>query len=218
MWFCKKINKGKEGGCKTVTGWNPGALRLVANTFRARSLAQCDRNSVFLLHLDGWRKKSVPFVTILESVSLQKYWSTDWNKLFDIHGLQASEGFNSTNSETVKNFPSPSCYWINLKLRCLFVKLLTKYFKMRLFLHLVSLVLKLLLHSFVHSRSKMAGGLQTACSNCDLSEMEGKTCTGKWANETVLGTWGMESCSLFWSCSHLFYRSAKILGIAEGCV
>lgn len=91
------------------------------------------------------KEKSVPFVTILESVSLQKYWSTDWNKLFDLHGLQASEGFNSTNSETVKSFPSPSCYWINLKLRCLFVKLLTKYFKTRLILHLVSFVLKLLL-------------------------------------------------------------------------
>lgn len=52
----------------------------------------------------------MPFVTILESVSLQKYWSTDWNKVFDLHGLQASEGFNSTNSETVKSFPSLSCY------------------------------------------------------------------------------------------------------------
>lgn len=68
---------------------------------------------------DGRRKKSVPFVTILE-----KYWSTDWYKIFDLHGLQASEGFNSTNSETVKSFPSLSPYWINLKLRCLFVKLL----------------------------------------------------------------------------------------------
>lgn len=127
-----------------MTGWNPGALRSVANTFRARSLAQWDRNSVGLLHLDGWRKKSVPFITVLESVSLQKHWSTDWNKLFDLHDLQASEGFNSANSETVKNFPSSSCYWIYLKLRCSFVNL-TKYFKMRLFLHLVSLVLKLLL-------------------------------------------------------------------------
>lgn len=128
-----------------MTGWNPGALRLVANTFRARSLAQCDRNSVFLLHLDGWRKTSVPFVTILESVSLLKYWSTDWKKLFYLHGLQVSEGFNSPNSETLKNFPSPLCYWINLKLRCLFVQLLTKYFKTRLFLNLVSFFLKLLL-------------------------------------------------------------------------
>lgn len=122
-------------------------------------------------------KKSVPFITILESVSLQNYWSTDWSKLFDLHGLQASEGFNSTNSETVKNFPSPSCYWINLKLRCLFVKLLTKYFKTRLFLHLVSLVLELLLPLPLLYTPNVAGGLQTACWSDGLSEMEGKTCS-----------------------------------------
>lgn len=199
-----------------MTGWNPGALRLVANTFRARSLAQCDRNSVFLLHLDGWRKKSVPFVRILESVSLQKYWSTDWNKLFDLHGLQASEGFNSTNSETVKNFPSPSYYWINLKLRCLFVKLLTKYFKMRCF-SICELNSEIIVTSFVHSRSNMAGGLETACWNHSLTEMEGKTCTdlkGQRRHFLVFEGWRVGLCfGVVFICS-----TAQQRCLTEGCV
>lgn len=158
-----------------MTEWNPGAPRLVANIFWARSLAQCDRNFVVLLHFDGWRKKSVPFVTILESVSLQKYWSTDWNKVFDLHGLQASEGFNSTNSETVKSFPSLSCYWINLKLWCLFVKLL--FLQNAVISQSCELTSETIVTSFVHFRTNVAGRLQTACWNCGLSEMEGKACT-----------------------------------------
>lgn len=165
-------------------------------------------------------KKSVPFITILESVSLQKYWSTDWNKLFDLHGLQASEGFNSTNSETVKNFPSPSCYWINLKLRCLFVKLLTKYFKTRLFLHLVSLVLELLLPlPLLYTPDQMWQGTSNSLLKLWF-EWDGRQnmlwCKG--AKETILDIWRMESWSLFWSCFHLFYRSAKMLYTAEDCV
>lgn len=201
-----------------MTGWNPGTPRLVANILRARSLAQCDRNSVFLLHLDGLRKKSVPFVTILESVSLQKYWSADWNKVFDLHGLQASEGFNSTNSETVKSFPSPSCYWINLNLRCLFVKLL--------FLQNTSkcgcfsiLWASFWNYCYLFCTLQNKCGRETSNSFLKLRfEWDGKQNMHwpKGAKVTPLGIWGVEGWSLFWSCFHVFCRSAKILYTAKG--
>lgn len=201
--------------------WNPGAPRLVANIFRARSLAQCDRNSVvLLLHLDGWRKKSVPFVPILESVSLQKYWSTDWNKIFDLHGLQASEGFNSSNSETVKSFPSLSCYWMNLKLRCLFVKLL---FLQNTSKHSCFSIL----WTYFWNSCYLFCTLQNKCgretSNSLLKfwfEWSGRQNMhwSKGTKVTSLGIWRVEGWSLFWSCFHAFYWSAKMLCTAEGCV
>lgn len=201
-----------------MIGWNPGAPRLVANIFRARSLAQCDRNSVVLLHLDGWRKKSVPFVTILESVSLQKYWSTDWNKVFDLHGLQASEGFNSTNSETVKCFPSLSCYWVYFRLRCLFVKLLFLQNISKLGCFSILWASEMIVTSFVHSRANMAGRLQTVCWNCGLSEMEGKTCTDlkgqRWCLLVFEG-WRVGLCfQVVFICS----TDQQRFFTAEGCV
>lgn len=142
-------------------------------------------------------KKSVPFVTILENVSLQKYWSTDENKVFDLHGLQASEGFNSTNSETVKSFP-PSHYWINLKLRCLFVNLLflQSASKCGCFSILWPYFWKYC-YLFCTLQNKHGREASKSCWNCGLNAMEGKTCTdlkGQRWHLLVLEGWRVGLC------------------------
>lgn len=109
--------------------------------------------------------------------SLQEHWSTDWYKVFDLNGLQVSERFNSTNSETVKSFPSLSCYWISLKLRCLFVKLLFLQNISKCDCFSILWTSETIVTSFVDFRTNVAGRLQTACKNCGLSEIEDKTCT-----------------------------------------
>lgn len=153
-------------------------------------------------------------------LSLQKYWSTDWNKVFDLHGLQASEGFNSTNSETVKSFPSLSCYQINLKLRCLFVKLL--------FLQNTSkcacfsiLWIYFWNYCYLFCTLQNKRGRETSYSLQKLwFGWDGRQNMhwSKRAKVTPLGIWRVEGWSLFWSCSHLFYRIAKVLYTAQGCV
>lgn len=104
----------------------------------------------------------MPCITILESVSLQKYWSTDGNKVFDLHGLQVSGIFNSTNSEPVKTFPSPSCFLIKLKLRCFLLKLIFLQ-STTSFSQSSELTSETIVTSFVHSRTNLAGRFQTAC-------------------------------------------------------
>lgn len=117
------------------------------------------------------------------------------------------------------SFPSPSCYWINLKWRCLFVKLLflQNTSKCSCFSILWAYFWN---YCYLFCTLQNKHGRETSNSLQKLwFEWDGRQ-NMHWSKGTkvmLLDIWGVEDWPLFRSC-HLFCTSAKILYAPKGGV